>query len=89
MFYIERKYKYLVKSIIDDFLSLSDEEKLHFIFISLIIYDEQFYINPTLQQRIKDDKKLVKLYTTTDAYLLNGNARKEIKNFRKYNNYLL
>ncbi|MBP5593486.1 MAG: hypothetical protein J6X75_04910 [Clostridia bacterium] len=89
MFYIERKYKYLVKPIIDDFLSLSDEEKLHFLFISLIIYDEQFYINPTLQQRIKNDKKLVKLYTITDAYFVNDDTRKEIKNFRKYNNYLL
>ncbi len=88
MFYIERKNEYLVKSIIDDFKRLTPEEKLHFLFISLIIYDEQFYINPTLQERIKKDKKLVKLYTSTDNSPIGGDACKEIKNFRKYNNYL-
>jgi hypothetical protein len=87
MFYIERKHKILCQSIINQFNDLSPEEKLHFLFISLIIHDEQFYINPTLQEQIRKDKKLVKLYTKTDANF-NSNCFNEIKNFRKYTNYL-
>lgn len=63
-------------------------QKLHFLFISLIVYDEQFYINPILQEKIKKDKKLVKLYTTTDLASISGSTCKQIKNFKKYNNYL-
>lgn len=89
MFYIEKKYRNFVKSIIEQFNELTQEEKLHFLFISLIIYDEQFYINPILQQKMRKDKRLVKLYTTTDLSYISGDACKQIKNFRKYKNYLV
>ena len=88
LFYIERKHQNFVKPIVEQFNALTQEEKLHFLFISLIVYDEQFYINPILQEKIKKDKKLVKLYTTTDLASISGNACKQIKNFKKYNNYL-
>lgn len=88
MFYIERKYKNLVAPIIEQFNELNEEEKLHFLFISLMIYDEQFYINPVLQQKFRKDKKLVKLYTETDMSCISGDACKKIKDFRKYKNYL-
>ena len=53
-----------------------------------MIYDEQFYINPVLQQKFRKDKKLVKLYTATDMSCISGDACKKIKDFRKYKNYL-
>ena len=37
IFYIERKYKNLVAPIIQQFNELNEEEKLHFLFISLMI----------------------------------------------------
>lgn len=89
MFYIERKHQNFVKPIVEQFNTLTQEEKLHFLFISLIVYDEQFYINPILQEKIKKDKKLVKLYTTTDLASISGDACRQIKNFKKYTNYLI
>lgn len=89
LFYIERKYVNLVQPIISQFNKLSPEEKLHFLFVSLIIYDEQFYMNPKLQQKIKKDKSLVKLYSTTDPDWGNSDSCKKIKDFRKYKNYLI
>ena len=89
LFYIEKKNVPFVKSIIEQFNALTEEEKLHFIFISLIVYDEQFYINPVLQKTIKKDKKLCKLFIQADANRGSGRGCKKIKNFRKYNNYLL
>ena len=88
MFYIERKYKTLVAPIIQQFNELNEEEKLHFLFISLMIFDEQFYINLVLQQKFRKDKNLVKLYTATDMSSISGDACKKIKDFRKYKNYL-
>ena len=89
IFYTERKHRNYLKPIIEQFNTLNQEEKLHFLFISLIVYDEQFYINPALQEKINKDKKLIKLYTDTDMACVDGNACKGIKNFRKYRNYLL
>ena len=87
MFYIERKYTMGHNArIIDAFSKLTEEEKLHFLFIALVIYDQQFYMNPSFANMIvRKDKKLVKLYTNTDKYTWWQN---KLKDFRKYKNYL-
>ena len=90
LYFIEKKNKYLVQCIIDQFNSLNDEEKLHFLFMSLIIYDEQFYISPKLHEEIMQDRKLTKLYRNIEDFSKNNwHNCKEIMNFRHYNNYLL
>ena len=90
LFYIEKKNTYLVQQVIDQFYSLSDEEKLHFIFMSLIIYDEQFYISPKLHETIIKDKKLTTLYRNIENDNKgNWHNCKEIMNFKEYKNYLL
>ena len=87
LFYIEKNYLKNVQSIVHQFESLSNEEKLHFIFISLIIHDQQFYMSPSFAENIfKHDKKLVKLYVKTERDL---KYQSKIKDFRKYTNYLL
>lgn len=87
LFYTEKSYLNKVSSIINQFNSLSDEDKLHFLFISLIIHDEQFYMTPSFAENIfKNDKKLVKLYMKTDY---NFAEQVNIKYFKKYTNYLL
>ncbi len=87
-FYIEKENLPKVKNIIEQFNALTEEEKLHFLFISLIVYDEQFYINPVLLKTIKKDKKLCKLFVQADASSGSEKNCRKIKNFRKYNNYL-
>ena len=90
LFYIERKYTPIVKSIIEQFKTLTEEEKLHFLFISLIVYEEQFYINPLLLNEMKTDKKLCKLFIQADSERRGATKNcKRIKYFRKYSNYLL
>ena len=90
LFYIEKKNKYLVQKIIDQFNGLEDEEKLHFLFISLIIFDEQFYLSPALHEKIIKDKKLTKLYRNIERISeFSWHNCKEIMNFRQYTNYLL
>ena len=87
LFFIEKINVANVQPIIDGFNNLSDEEKLHFLFISLIIHDQQFYMSPSFADKIfKKDKALVKLYTKTDKSI---SYQSNIRNFRKYNNYLL
>lgn len=87
MFYVEKKYLNNVQPVVEQFESLSDDEKLHFLFISLIINDEQFYMTPSFAQNIfKHDKKLVKLYCKTEHSV---KYQSKIKDFRKYTNYLL
>ena len=88
MFYIEKKSVKNVSRLIEQFDALTEEEKLHFLFIALIIHDQQFYISPSLASSIhKNDKKLIKLYTKTNE--INLKNEKELCNFRKYKNYLL
>lgn len=88
LFYIEKKNKNNVSGIIQQFYDLSEEEKLHFLFVALVIHDQQFYITPSLARKIqKNDKKLIRLYTKTNEIELENEI--EIKNFRKYKNYLL
>lgn len=86
LFYIEKKNQAQVQPIINGFSKLTEEEKLHFLFISLVIFDEQFYINPSLEKNMLKDKQIVRLYTRTDTF--DGKYKDEIKNFRKYKNYL-
>lgn len=92
MFYIEREYLNVanVLPIVKDFKALSDDEKLHFLFISLIIHDEQFYLTPSFGDMIfKKDKRLVRLYSSTD---ISGgkstDCQMKIIKFREYANYL-
>ena len=76
-----------VQVIADQFQSLSDEDKLHFLFISLLIHDQQFYMAPSFAKKIfKKDKKIVKLYVRTEV---STRYQSKIKDFRKYTNYLL
>lgn len=87
LFYIEKEYLPNVQVIVDQFQSLSDEDKLHFLFISLLIHDQQFYMAPSFAETIfKKDKKIVKLYVKTEV---STRYQSKIKNFRKYTNYLL
>lgn len=87
LFFIEKNNVENVQTIIDDFNKLSKSDKLHFLFVSLIIHDQQFYMSPSLADNIfKKDKTLVKLYTNTDKSI---SYQSKIKDFRKYKNYLL
>ena len=90
LFYIEKDNIDNVKTIIDGFESLSEQEKLHFLFISLIICDQQFYLSPSFANRIlKKDKAIVRLYSGTDVSGGKSIAcQKKIAGFKKYNNYL-
>lgn len=86
LFYIEKNNIKNVSSIIEQFNMLSDEEKLHFLFISLIIHDQQFYMSPSLSNLIfKKDKAIVKLYDEIEKSL---KYQFKLKDFRKYKNYL-
>ena len=68
LFYIEKEYLPNVQVIADQFQSLSDGDKLHFLFISLLIHDQQFYMAPSFAETIfKKDKKIVKLYVSTEV----------------------
>ena len=87
LFFIEKSNATNVRPIIDGFNNLTEEEKLHFLFISLIIHDQQFYMSPSFANNIfKKDKALVKLYTNTDKAI---SYQAKIKDFRAYKNYLL
>ena len=87
LFFIEKSNATNVKPIFDGFNNLTDEEKLHFLFIALIIHDQQFYMSPSFANKIfRKDKALVKLYTNTDK---NISYQEKIKDFRVYKNYLL
>lgn len=87
LFYVEKKYHLHVQAIVNDFNSLSEAEKLHFLFVSLVIYDEQFYISPSLHEKMIKDRKIVELYTKTDNEGTSG--QNEIAHFRRYHNYLI
>ena len=87
LFYIEKECLPNVQVIADQFQSLSDEDKLHFLFISLLIHDQQFYMAPSFAETIfRKDKKIVKLYVRTEV---STRYQSKIKDFRKYTNYLL
>ena len=91
LFYTEEKGVFRTETLIKQFESLSDEDKLHFLFIALIIHDQEFYVRPSRAKYIlKNDKKLVKLYSCTDQrFYWPFDNRKKIVKFKKYNNYLL
>ena len=52
LFFIEKNNAMNVQTIVDEFNNLSVEEKLHFLFISLIIHDQQFYMSPSYANKI-------------------------------------
>ena len=86
LFYIEKNSIVNVNEIIEQFNTLNEDDKLHFLFISLIIHDQQFYMAPSFANQIfKKDKKIVKLYTITE--ILEEQSR--IKDFKSFKNYLL
>ena len=87
IFYIEKERNKCADELIKQFNALSHNDKLRFLFISLIIHDEQFYMSPSLAVKInKNDKKLRKLYIKSEKDL---KYTKEISRFYKYNNYLI
>ena len=88
LFYIEKNNKQYVKNIIEQFEKLSEEDKLHFLFISLIIYNEQFFMRPSFKDSLLKDKKLIRLYQGTDS-AVDYTKCSEIKNFKNCKNYLL
>lgn len=84
------KYDYIDNNtkIIEQFNSLNEEDKLKFIFVTLTMYSEQFILAPSLNEIMKQDKKLLNMFTKTDNNNIDDRVFKEFKNFRKYENYL-
>lgn len=82
--HIERNLSFIYK-----FDKLDLEDKIHAIFIMLILYSEQFYMNPKLKDIILKDKALCKIYKKSDNDGKGDKVFKCFQDFRKYNNYLL
>lgn len=89
LFYVEKSNMSAVKTIVNDFNSLSDKEKLDFLFVSLMTYDEQFYIKPSVRELMVHDRKLIKLYKSTESKNGNWSSCKKLSKFRDYTNYFL
>lgn len=91
LFYTEEKWTWRVETLIKQFEDLSEDDKLHFLFVSLIVHDQEFYVRPSkAKEIIKNDKKLIRLYSCTDQrFYWPFDNRKKIAKFKKYNNYLL
>ena len=84
------KYDYIDNNVkvIEQFNSLTEDDKLKFIFVALTMYSEQFILAPSLNEIMKKDKKLLHMYTKTDNNNIDDRVFKEFKNFRNYENYL-
>lgn len=89
LFYVGKSNMAAVKTIVNDFNSLSDKEKLDFLFVSLMIYDEQFYIKPSVRELMVHDRKLIKLYKSTESKNGDWSSCKKLSRFRDYTNYFL
>ena len=76
-------------SFINQFKALDLKDKIHAIFIMLILYSEQFYINPKLKDIILRDKTLCKIYKKSDNDGKDNKVFECFKNFTSYNNYLI
>lgn len=87
IFYIEKDNIGHNKSFIEDFVKLSDEEKIHLLFVLMILYSEQFYINPKLKKEMLKDRKICELYMATDLQNNNTKEFKKLSDFKKYTNY--
>ena len=74
--------------LINQFYNLCEEDKLKFIFVALTMHSEQFFISPSLNEIIKKDKKLVRMYSETDNNFLSDKPFDEFRSFRQYTNYL-
>ena len=53
----------------------------------MILYSEQFYINPKLKEKMLKDKKICELYKATDLQNNNTKGLKKLSEFKKYANY--
>lgn len=89
LFYVEKGNMSAVKTIVNDFNSLNDKEKLDFLFVSLMTYDEQFYIKPSVRELMVHDRKLIKLYKSTESKNGDWSSCKKLSKFRDYTNYFL
>ena len=89
LFYVEKSNMAAVKTIVNAFNSLNDKEKLDFLFVSLMIYDEQFYIKPSARELMVHDRKLIKLYKSTESKNGDWSSCKKLSKFRDYINYFL
>ena len=78
-----------MSTIANDFNSLNDKEKLDFLFVLLMIYDEQFYIKPSVRELMFHDRKLIKLYKSTESKNGNWSSCKKLSKFRDYTSYFL
>lgn len=87
IFYIEKENIGHNQTFIEDFTNLSEEEKIHLLFILMILYSEQFYINPKLKEIMLKDKKICELYKATDLQNNNTKGFKKLSEFKKYANY--
>lgn len=86
IFYIEEEYYIKVKNLINQFQQMDLLEQIHFLFIALILHDEQFYLTPSLAEYIKKrDKRIMRLYSKTE---INLKFTRKIRDYKKYNNYL-
>ena len=54
----------------------------------LIIYSEQFYMNPLLKNKIVADKKICKLYRETIFNPVKEKYYMDLRKYKKYVNYL-
>lgn len=87
LFFIEKQNEKNVENIIKQFNNLTEGEKLHFLFISLIAFDEQFHISPSLGNLIRKDKKICKFFVETDGVSGERLKTKKIQYFKRYTNY--
>lgn len=85
--YIEKEIVGHNKTFIEDFTKLTDGEKIHLLFILMILYSEQFYINPKLKEKMLKDRKICELFKSIDLKNNNTKEFKKISKFKKYTNY--
>lgn len=86
LFYIDKNKAKEVDDLINQFNKLTQEEKLHFLFIALIAYSQELYMTPSLAKYIfEKDKKIIKFYMRTEKY---DNYVVKVNKYKKYTNYL-
>lgn len=86
--YVENKNVKYYKDFIEDFSSKTEEEKLHIIFIMIILYTEAFCMSPSLKDEIIKDRKIVALFNNSDFSRRNQRVFNHLANFKTINNYL-
>ena len=89
IFFVEKKRIGHNRSFIDQFNKLNEEEKLHLLFVLLIVYTDQFYMSPSLFKIINADKEIVKLFYKSSYDYGRKRMFNYLSKYKKYNNYLL